>query len=46
MTLPGSPQLAYRGTDLFFEGCSLDSLARRFGTPLYVYSRGSMLDAL
>ena len=46
MTLPGSPQLAYRGTDLFFEGCSLDSLARRFGTPLYVYSREAMLDAL
>ena len=46
MTLPGSPQLAYRGTDLFLEGCSLADLARRFGTPLYVYSRGAMLDAL
>ena len=46
MTLPGSPRLAYRGTDLFLEGCSLDGLARRFGTPLYVYSRGAMLDAL
>ena len=46
MTLPGSPRLAYRGTDLFLEGCSLDGLARRFGTPLFVYSRGAMLDAL
>ena len=46
MTLPGLSQLAYRGTDLFLEACSLDELARRFGTPLYVYSRRSMLAAL
>ena len=46
MTLPGSPHIAYRGDDLFIEGCSLADLARRFGTPLYVYSRASMLEAL
>jgi diaminopimelate decarboxylase len=46
MTLPGSPHIAYRGDELFIEGCSLNDLARRFGTPLYVYSRASMLAAL
>lgn len=46
MTLPGSPHIAYRGEDLFIEGCSLSDLARRYGTPLYVYSRASMLAAL
>ena len=46
MTLPGSPHVAYRGTDLFIEGCSLADLGRRFGTPLYVYSRASLLAAL
>ena len=44
--LPGAPQLAYRGRELHLEGCSLDALAARFGTPLYVYSRGAMLEAL
>ena len=44
--LPGSPQLAYRGPRLFLEDCALADLAGRFGTPLYVYSRGSMLAAL
>lgn len=46
MTLPGSPHVARRGAELFVEGCSLESLARRFGTPLYVYSRAAMLAAL
>jgi len=46
MTLPGAPHLAYRGSELFFEDCSLDDLADRFGTPLYVYSRAAMLEAL
>jgi diaminopimelate decarboxylase len=44
--LPGSPHVAYRDRRLFVEGCALDELAARFGTPLYVYSRASMLDAL
>ena len=46
MTLPGSPYIAYRGDALFIEACSLADLARRFGTPLYVYSRAAMLAAL
>ena len=46
MTLPGSPHIAYRSGELFIERCSLADLARRFGTPLYVYSRSAMLDAL
>jgi diaminopimelate decarboxylase len=44
--LPGAPQLAYHGAELRLEGLSLDALATRYGTPLYVYSRGSMLEAL
>ena len=46
MTLPGSPHIAYRGDALFFEGCSAAELARAHGTPLYAYSKTSMLDAL
>ena len=46
MSLPGSPFLAYRGKELFLEDCSLDELAQRFGTPLYVYSQAAMLSAL
>ena len=44
--LPGAPQLAYHGGELRLEGCSLDTLAERFGTPLYVYSQAAMLEAL
>ncbi len=44
--LPGSPFVAYRDARLFVEGCALDDLAERFGTPLYVYSCGAMLAAL
>jgi diaminopimelate decarboxylase len=46
MTLPGSPQIAYRDRELFIDACSLRELAARFGTPLYVYSRTAMLAAL
>jgi diaminopimelate decarboxylase len=46
MTLPGSPALAYRGDDLFLEDVELGRLAAEFGTPLYVYSRNSMLASL
>lgn len=45
-TLPGAPHIAYRGDDLCIEDASLEALARRFGTPLYVYSKASMLAAL
>ena len=44
--LPGAPQLVRDGTELRLEGQSLGVLARGFGTPLYVYSRASMLAAL
>lgn len=46
MSLPGAPFVARRGDTLFIEDCELESLARRFGTPLYVYSRAAMLAAL
>ena len=45
-TLPGAPHIAWRGDQLFMESLSLNGLAREHGTPLYVYSRNSMLDAL
>src|SRR6185369_9521888 len=35
-----------RGEELFIEGRSVAGLAREFGTPLYAYSKSSMLDAL
>ena len=46
MTLPGAPYFAYRGNELYVEGCALNDLAARHGTPLYVYSRASILEAL
>ena len=45
-SLPGAPWLARPGQDLVLDGCSLDELGRRFGTPLYVYSRTAMKAAL
>ncbi len=46
MTLPGSPFLARRGATLSLEQVELTELARRFGTPLYAYSRNAMRAAL
>ncbi len=46
MSLPGAPFLARQGRELRLDGCSLDALAREFGTPLYVYSQRAMLDAV
>jgi diaminopimelate decarboxylase len=46
MTLPGAPFLARVAGDLQLEGHALGDLAPRFGTPLYVYSRGAMRAAL
>ena len=46
MSLPGAPQLAREHGALRLDGCSLDALAREFGTPLYVYSQRAMLDAV
>jgi diaminopimelate decarboxylase len=45
--LPGAPYLARRPDGaLALEGHALDALASRYGTPLYVYSRGAMRAAL
>lgn len=46
MSLPGAPFVARREDRLFLEDSELETLARRFGTPLYIYSRGAMLAAL
>ena len=45
-SLPGAPFLAYRGGELFLEEVRLADLAREHGTPLFVYSKASMLAAL
>jgi diaminopimelate decarboxylase len=42
MSLPGAPYLAREGGELRFEGHALLELGRRFGTPLFVYSRSAM----
>jgi diaminopimelate decarboxylase len=44
--LPGAPRLERESGQLLLDGCKLDELARRFGTPLFVYSKHAMLDAL
>jgi diaminopimelate decarboxylase len=46
MSLPGGPQIAYRGDELFIEEHPVAQLARSFGTPLYVYSQPAMLASL
>ena len=45
-TLPGAPFLAYRDQQLFVEQLRLQDLAAAHGTPLFVYSKAAMLDAL
>jgi diaminopimelate decarboxylase len=44
--LPGQPQLHYLRGELSFEGHALNALADTHGTPLFVYSKASMLSAL
>ncbi len=44
--LPGRPHIAYRGDRLFVEHVDLAELAHLHGTPLFVYSKASMLSAL
>jgi diaminopimelate decarboxylase len=44
--LPGQPFFEYRGGALHVEQLPLADLARQFGTPLFVYSKAAMLDAL
>lgn len=43
--LPGS-HFSYRNGELFCENISVKMLARRYGTPLYVYSQAEILQAL
>ena len=45
-SLPGSPFVAYQNGALHVEGVALDALAKQHGTPLFVYSKASMLNAL
>ncbi|VTU20987.1 diaminopimelate decarboxylase [Variovorax sp. PBL-E5] len=44
--LPGHPHIARKDGALHVEGLSLAALAREHGTPLFVYSKQWMLDAL
>ncbi|MBV9079567.1 MAG: diaminopimelate decarboxylase, partial [Elusimicrobia bacterium] len=37
-----SPFITYRSNRLFIEDAAAEKLAERFGTPLYVYSRGAV----
>jgi diaminopimelate decarboxylase len=46
MNLPGAPFIAYAASELCVEECALSELARRFGTPLYVYSLAAIEHAL
>jgi len=44
--LPGQPYLAWRNHELYVEGVCLNTLAKQYGTPLFVYSKAAMLAAL
>jgi diaminopimelate decarboxylase len=46
MSLPGAPYLSREAGELRLEGHALADLARRFGTPLFVYSRNAMRAAV
>jgi diaminopimelate decarboxylase len=45
-TLPGHPFVAYTGLQLQVENVPVAALAQQHGTPLFVYSKASMLNAL
>jgi diaminopimelate decarboxylase len=44
--LPGGPFVAYRSGELHLEDCALSQLANQHQTPLFVYSKASMLASL
>src|SRR4029077_9313601 len=46
MATPGAPDIARRDGKLEVEQLAVADLARRFGTPLYVYSSAAMARAL
>ena len=45
-SLPGHPHIHYQNGQLRVEDQNLDALAAEYGTPLFVYSKASMLAAL
>jgi diaminopimelate decarboxylase len=45
-SLPGSPHLSFKNNELHVENLRVADLAAAHGTPLFVYSKASMLDAL
>ena len=44
--LPGQPFIAYKGDELYLEDVALSQIALAHGTPLFAYSKASMLLAL
>jgi diaminopimelate decarboxylase len=44
--LPGSPHISFKNNELHVENQRVADLAAAHGTPLFVYSKASMLDAL
>jgi diaminopimelate decarboxylase len=44
--LPGQPFIAYQDGELYVESAKLSELAKLHGTPLFVYSKASMLASL
>ncbi len=44
--LPARPFIDYRDGQLMVEGVAAADLAREQGTPLFIYSKAAMLDAL
>jgi diaminopimelate decarboxylase len=44
--LPGQPFIAYQNGELHVESVKLSDLAKQYGTPLFVYSKASMLASL
>ncbi len=46
MSTPGHPHFAWEGGELRVEQLRVSELARQYGTPLFIYSKASMLAAL
>ena len=44
--IPGQPHIAYQGNNLCMEGVKLSAVAAQMGTPVFAYSKASMLSAL
>lgn len=44
--LPGQPHIHFEGGQLHVEGQSVQALAQTYATPLFIYSKASMLEAL